>query len=87
MTYGGLYREQSWHIVFTTLQHLVWILGIKPNNSRAYKLSNYFPANNSNSSQIQSDQHQSSNVEQIGSTPNDLPVLTAMLSRLFECTQ
>ncbi|KAH7640772.1 mon2-like protein [Dermatophagoides farinae] len=92
MTYGGLYREQSWHIVFTTLQHLVWILGIKPNNSRAYKLSNYYQASNCNVQSIQPDQQlqsqQSLNAEQIvGSTVNDLPVLTAMLSRLFECTQ
>nr|XP_027206103.1 protein MON2 homolog isoform X2 [Dermatophagoides pteronyssinus] len=84
MKYGDLFGEKSWHICFTTLQHLVWILGIKLNNSKAFKLRNFHQTNVS----MQSDhQQQSSNVEQIGSTLNDLPVLTAMLSRLFECTQ
>ncbi|KAH9420529.1 Endocytosis and vacuole integrity protein [Dermatophagoides pteronyssinus] len=83
MKYGDLFGEKSWHICFTTLQHLVWILGIKLNNSKAFKLRNFHQTNVS----MQSDhQQQSSNVEQIGSTLNDLPVLTAMLSRLFECT-
>jgi hypothetical protein len=70
--HGGILGS-AWHMVLTTLQHLVWILGLKPSTGGSLKVA-----------------------QQASDCPNavittavmaDLPVLSAMLSRLFESSQ
>ena len=100
--HGFVYDEQTWHIVFTTLQHLVWILGLKPNNLGVYCLgpqqqqqqqqhksstsvtnhSDYSSSNSNSSSNLNN-----STSLITSAAMSDLPMLTSMLSRLFECTQ
>lgn len=65
-------------MVLTTLQHLVWILGLKPAAGGGLKA----PPSGSN-------QGNSAAGESCLTTAvtNDLPVLSAMLSRLFENSQ
>lgn len=98
--YGYVYEESSWHIVLTALQHLVWILGLKPNSNGVYRLGG---GQKSSSAAAQSSAQQMTSVDGGPGTPNssanqqqslitsaamsDLPMLTSMLSRLFECTQ
>lgn len=62
----------SWHLVLTTLQHLVWILGLKPSTGGSLKAGR--PTTDSNAV-IQT------------SVMADLPVLSTMLSKLFESSQ
>ncbi|XP_076261833.1 mon2 homolog, regulator of endosome-to-Golgi trafficking [Rhynchophorus ferrugineus] len=62
----------SWHLVLTTLQHLVWILGLKPSTGGSLKAG-----------RTSSD----TNAVITTSVMADLPVLSAMLSRLFESSQ
>ena len=106
--YGHVYGEQSWTIVLTTLQHLVWILGLKPTSGGVYRLGTgqhqgHGHHKSASSSSLQGQQQQQS--LDVSSSPNlaastnqssslitsaamsDLPMLTSMLSRLFECTQ
>jgi hypothetical protein len=70
----GCILEESWYPVLLSLQHLVWILGLKPSSGGSLK--------------SQSRNEQGQPWEFVGtSTPNsyvtDIPVLTAMLSKLF----
>lgn len=62
----------AWHMVLTTLQHLVWILGLKPSTGGSLKAGR---TNDSNNTVITT------------AVMADLPVLSAMLSRLFESSQ
>ncbi|CAG9759422.1 unnamed protein product [Ceutorhynchus assimilis] len=62
----------SWHLVLTTLQHLVWILGLKPSTGGSLKAG-----------RTSSD----TNAGITTSVMADLPVLSTMLSRLFESSQ
>ncbi|XP_030755931.1 protein MON2 homolog [Sitophilus oryzae] len=62
----------SWHLVLTTLQHLVWILGLKPSTGGSLKAG-----------RTSSD----TNAVITTSVMADLPVLSTMLSRLFESSQ
>ncbi|KAJ8914767.1 hypothetical protein NQ315_013270 [Exocentrus adspersus] len=62
----------SWHLVLTTLQHLVWILGLKPSTGGSLK------AGRSSTD---------TNAVITTSVMADLPVLSTMLSRLFESSQ
>lgn len=66
----------SWHIVLTTLQHLAWILDLKPSTGGSLKVSK--PGTESGAP---------NNATNITTTMSDLPVLSAMLSRLFESSQ
>ena len=62
----------SWHIVLATLQHLVWILGLKPSTGGSLQAIPK-PA-----------------IENVGiqtAVMADLPVLSQMLSQLFETSQ
>lgn len=61
----------SWHLVLTTLQHLVWILGLKPSTGGSLKAGR--PTQDSNVIQT--------------SVMADLPVLSTMLSKLFESSE
>ncbi|KAI5726742.1 hypothetical protein M8J76_007765 [Diaphorina citri] len=62
----------SWHLVLTTLQHLVWILGLKPSTGGSLQ------AGKTNAD---------TNAVLTTAVMADLPVLSAMLSRLFESSQ
>lgn len=62
----------SWHLVLTTLQHLVWILGLKPSTGGSLKAAR---------------EASQPNAGITTSVMADLPVLSTMLSRLFESSQ
>ncbi|KAK4871796.1 hypothetical protein RN001_015920 [Aquatica leii] len=62
----------SWHLVLTTLQHLVWILGLKPSTGGSLKAGRTTA---------------DSNAVITTAVMADLPVLSTMLSRLFESSQ
>ncbi|VDI56064.1 Hypothetical predicted protein, partial [Mytilus galloprovincialis] len=70
--HGGILGT-AWHLVLTTLQHLVWILGLKPSSGGTLKSSQ--------------NTTESSNAVITTAVMADLPVLSAMLSRLFESSQ
>ena len=63
----------AWHIVLTTLQHLVWILGLKPTAGEAGKLK--VGRSSSETSAVLTT-----------AVLADLPVLANMLSSLFQST-
>ncbi|XP_071784170.1 protein MON2 homolog isoform X2 [Asterias amurensis] len=62
----------AWHLVLTTLQHLVWILGLKPAAGGSLKVGSAAEA---------------PNTVITTAVMAELPVLSAMLSRLFESSQ
>ncbi|XP_052280395.1 protein MON2 homolog isoform X2 [Dreissena polymorpha] len=68
--HGGILGS-AWHLVLTTLQHLVWILGLKPSSGGSLKAS----------------QPDSSGAIITTAVLTELPVLSSMLSRLFESSQ
>ncbi|XP_055928988.1 protein MON2 homolog isoform X2 [Argiope bruennichi] len=68
----GAVLGTAWHLVLTTLQHLVWILGLKPSTGGSLKASR---------------SSDSTNAVITTAVMADLPVLSAMLSRLFESSQ
>ncbi|XP_037071265.1 protein MON2 homolog [Pollicipes pollicipes] len=68
----GAILGSAWHLVLTTLQHLVWILGLKPSTGGSLKACR--PAAGSGAGGG-------------GAVLADLPVLSAMLSRLFESSR
>ena len=61
----------SWHIILTTLQHLVWILGLKP-VATGGALTTSTNSSSENSTMITT------------AVMADLPVLSNMVTRLFE---
>ena len=63
----------AWHIVLTTLQHLVWILGLKPSSGQGGQLR---AGRNSNET----------SAVLTTAVMSDLPVLANMLSTLFQST-
>ena len=73
----GAVLGTSWHLVLTTLQHLAWILGLKPSNGGARK-SSARPVMDASTSAL---------VPSTAAVLADLPVLSSMLSRLFESSQ
>ncbi|XP_075218459.1 mon2 homolog, regulator of endosome-to-Golgi trafficking isoform X2 [Lycorma delicatula] len=68
----GAILGTSWHLVLTTLQHLVWILGLKPSTGGSLKAGRGTT---------------DANAVITTAVMADLPVLSAMLSRLFESSQ
>lgn len=68
----GSILGSSWHLVLTTLQHLVWILGLKPSTGGSLKAGRT-PAD--------------SNAVLTAAAMADLPVLSVMLSKLFESSK
>lgn len=68
--HGGILGT-SWHIVLATLQHLAWILGLKPSTGGS----------------LQATQKPQTDANSITQVMADLPVLSAMLSQLFESSQ
>ncbi|XP_060847861.1 protein MON2 homolog isoform X2 [Rhopalosiphum padi] len=106
----GSILGSSWHLVLTTLQHLVWILGLKPSTGGSLKAGNsaatsvpnrHSSVTNSatvadgtvvgslSSSTSSVSTTSSSNVAVITTAvmAADLPVLSTMLSRLFESSR
>lgn len=69
--HGGILGT-SWHLVLTTLQHLVWILGLKPSTGGSLKAVR--PTTDANAVIT-------------SSVMDNLPVLSTMLSKLFESSQ
>ncbi|CAG9855474.1 unnamed protein product [Phyllotreta striolata] len=69
--HGGILGS-SWHLVLTTLQHLVWILGLKPSTGGSLKAVR--PTTDTNAVIT-------------SSVMDNLPVLSTMLSKLFESSQ
>lgn len=69
--HGGILGT-AWHLVLTTLQHLVWILGLKPATGGSLKAGRTTA---------------DSNAVITTAVMADLPVLSQMLSRLFESSQ
>ncbi|XP_047499034.1 protein MON2 homolog isoform X3 [Penaeus chinensis] len=69
--HGGVLGA-AWHLLLTTLQHLVWILGLKPSTGGSLK------AGRSTTE---------TNAVITTAVIADLPVLSSMLSRLFESSQ
>ncbi|XP_033121689.1 protein MON2 homolog isoform X2 [Anneissia japonica] len=69
--HGGILGT-AWHLVLTTLQHLAWILGLKPSTGGSLKVSG---ASETANSVITT------------AVMGELPILSAMLSRLFESSQ
>ncbi|XP_057668437.1 protein MON2 homolog isoform X2 [Diorhabda carinulata] len=69
--HGGILGT-SWHLVLTTLQHLVWILGLKPSTGGSLKAGR--PTADTNAVIT-------------SSVMDNLPVLSTMLSKLFESSQ
>lgn len=68
----GSILGNAWHLVLTTLQHLVWILGLKPSTGGSLKAGRTAA---------------DPNAVLTNAVMADLPVLSAMLSRLFESSQ
>jgi hypothetical protein len=68
--HGGILGS-SWHIVLATLQHLAWILGLKPSTGGS----------------LQATQKPMADTNSITQVMADLPVLSTMLSQLFESSQ
>ncbi|XP_053618779.1 protein MON2 homolog isoform X2 [Plodia interpunctella] len=65
--------QQAWLPVLTTLQHLVWILGLKPSTGGSMKASRASADANA--------------VMSTSAVMADLPALSAMLSRVFESSR
>merc|ERR1719300_2343339 len=63
----------AWHIVLTTLQHLVWILGLKPSSGQGGQLK-VSKVSNETSAVLTT------------AVMADLPILANMLTTLFEST-
>ncbi|KAK7101826.1 protein MON2 homolog [Littorina saxatilis] len=70
--HGGILGT-AWHLVLATLQHLVWILGLKPSNGGSLKAGQQIT--------------EATSTVITTAVMADLPVLSAMLSRLFESSQ
>lgn len=68
----GSVLVKAWHLVLTTLQHLVWILRLKPTTGGSLKAG-----------KMPSDP----NAVITTAVLADLPVLSSMLSRLFESSR
>lgn len=68
----GNVLDESWYHVLLTIQHLVWILGLKPSTGGTLKSFRAATADLPGSGLVSNN-----------SVVTDLPVLSAMLSRLF----
>ena len=68
-----LYFLKDVHIVCLLLQHLVWILGLKPSSGGSLKATQQIA--------------EGSGAVITTAVMADLPILSAMLSRLFESSQ
>jgi len=74
----GAYMNTAWQLLLTTLQHLVWILGLTPTSSGQLKPSKR-SGNDGGAS--------TNNTVLTTAVLGDLPVLSNMLTRLFEASQ
>lgn len=74
----GVTLHAAWHEILVTLQHLVWILGLKPSAGGSLKVTR--PGTEAGASTT-------SALMITTAAISDLPMLTTMLSRLFESSQ
>nr|CAB3263902.1 protein MON2 homolog [Phallusia mammillata] len=74
----GAHMNTAWQLLLTTLQHLVWILGLKPTTNGQLKPS---------SRQSGDGNTTPTNTVLTTAVLGDLPVLSNMLTRLFEASQ
>lgn len=72
---NGTSLNESWHLVLITLQHIVWLLNLKPNAAGTLKPSQA------------AESGAGSNIILTTAVMADIPVLTSMLSRVFEMTR
>lgn len=72
---NGIILKENWYTTLLTLQHLVWILGLKATTGGSLKSSKQNSNDSANNSLITT------------AAMSDLPMLTTMLSRLFESSQ
>lgn len=92
---NGAILSTAWHMVLTTLQHLVWILGLKPAAGGGLKAPPSGTAAQGGGASAAQSGPNATNQGVAGqgeaclttAITNDLPVLSAMLSRLFENSQ
>lgn len=70
----GCILGTSWHIVLATLQHLVWILGLKPSTGGSLQV-------------VPKLQDTTAGITTSVMLMADLPVLSQMISQLFESSQ
>lgn len=75
--YGSILGT-SWHLLLTTLQHLVWIIGFKPSTGGTLKHTGVISDANSGTPMA------NSSAVVTTAAMADLPILSSMLSRLFE---
>ncbi|CAK8698239.1 unnamed protein product [Clavelina lepadiformis] len=74
----GSHINTAWQLILTTLQHLVWILGLKPAVGGQFKPSARSGGDGGSSA---------GNTVLTTAVLGDLPVLSTMLTRLFEASQ
>ena len=74
----GAYINTAWQLILTTLQHLVWILGLKPDCNGQLKTNTRSGGDSTNSV---------SSTVLTTAVLGDLPILSNMLTRLFEASQ
>lgn len=102
--HGGILGT-AWHLVLTTLQHLVWILGLKPSTGGSLKAGGRAGGGSSasanataaaavnaniaasNASAVMAASSDNANAVITTAVMADLPVLSQMLSKLFESSQ
>lgn len=70
----------SWHLILTTLQHLVWIIGFKPSTGGTLKHTGIIANTDATTPMA------NSSAVVTTAAMADLPILSSMLSRLFEST-
>ena len=73
----GAYINTAWQLILTTLQHLVWILGLKPDSSGQLKAN----------TRSGGDSTTVTSTVLTTAVLGDLPILTNMLTKLFEASQ
>ena len=73
----GAYVNTAWQLILTTLQHLVWILGLKPDSTGQLKAN----------TRSGGDSGTVASTVLTTAVLGDLPLLTNMLTKLFEASQ
>ncbi|XP_043230442.1 protein MON2 homolog isoform X1 [Amphibalanus amphitrite] len=82
----GAVLGTAWHLVLTTLQHLVWILGLKPATGGSLKAAAR-PVGSGGGGGAAGGGSGADAAVLTTAVLADLPVLSAMLSRLFESSR
>lgn len=85
---NGKLLNESWEIVITTLQHLYWILGMKPTPTGGYRSESSTSATTDNSASLNSSSLNANNPATIVTTAlsSELPTLNQSVNKIFEQT-